>query len=230
MKRALLSALVVGMLAECAFSSMSFTFNKDAALMLTEISHSPSGVGIISGLLVATDDPGEYDPYAGMQGQVGYAGLLDATKAQKTAWMRIGATDTSTHKVDSVLGTALGTLATHSLASYDEYHLFLANDDNSDWSFRLFTIVGDTNPVTRESSAWTLLHPGEHTTLSLDLTGLDLTYVAGIGVDIGGLLNNVLPNPSDPDVFHFSVVSVPTAVILGLFGLGTAGLKLRKYA
>jgi hypothetical protein len=36
--------------------------------------------------------------------------------------------------------------------------------------------------------------------------------------------------PSDPDAYHISVVPVPGAVLLGILGLGVAGIKLRKYA
>jgi len=226
MKRVLLSALVVGLLAGQASAGLSFTFNKSAALMLQEISHSPSS-GVFSDLYLVTTDLDAYSGDSGMRGQVGYMGLLDATKTQKEAWMRIGATSTTSPTVDSVLGTALGTAPTHNLAAYDEYRLFLANDNNSNWWVQLFIETATTN--SRQSGQVTL-GPGESTTLRLDLTGLSaLNNVTAIGFDIGGTMTGGV-NPSDPDVFHISAVPVPAASILGLLGLGVAGLKLRKYA
>jgi len=230
-RRALLSILAVGLLADHAFASaVSFTFNKEAALMLTKISHSPSG-GIFSQLLFVTDDPAEYG--GAMPGVVGYVGVLDATKAQKFAWMRIGADDdptTAAPDAGDVIGEALGTAHTHDLSAYDEYHLFVGNDDNSNWSVRLFVATGSAGPTFYESG-WTLLPPGEHTTLSLDLTGVaGLDYTTGIGFDIGATMTGGV-NPSDPDVFHISTVSVqapaqvpaPGALALTLFGLAGLG-------
>jgi hypothetical protein len=230
-KRASLFALlawVVGLLAGPASAGMfTFTLNHDAAMMLTEISHDPTGSKIYSKLYPVTDDPAEYDSTAGMRGVVGYVGLLDAAKSPKDAWMRIGANATTTPKdAGDVIGAVLGG-HTHDLTGYGTYNLFLANDDNSDWWVRLFIDTG-SDPV-RESGS-KLLHPGDTTTLSLDLTGLGLSHVTAIGFDIGGLLNNVVPNPSDPDFFHVSAVPVPAGVLLGFLGLSAAGLGLRKLA
>src|SRR3990172_3339934 len=109
MRRALLlSVLAAGALGGQAFAGLSLTLNRDAALMLTEISHNPSGLGIISDLLFVTEDAGKYDPHAGMQGQVGYVGLLDATTTQKHAWMRIGADAATPKDAGDVIGAVLG--------------------------------------------------------------------------------------------------------------------------
>jgi hypothetical protein len=232
MRGVLLLTFVVCLLAGRATADLSFTLNEGAALMLTEISHSPTGVGIMSDLYLVTDDPDEYDSETGMMGQVGYVGLLDATKNQKTAWMRIGSTNSTSPTVEHVIGTALATGDTDDLSDYTEYSLFVANDNNSDWMLKLWI---NTDSGGRESGS-TVLSPGDYTTLSLDLTGsgLNLANVTGIGFDVGGDMTGTKGgknNPSDPDVFHISsVVPVHAAVILGILGLSVAGWKLRKFA
>ena len=64
--------------------------------------------------------------------------------------------------------------------------------------------------------------------------GLDLSTITDIGIRIQGNMIGLTPGnsdyPSNPDAFHFSVVPVPAAVLLGILGLSVAGIKLRKHA
>ena len=50
------------------------------------------------------------------------------------------------------------------------------------------------------------------------------------GFRVMGLMTGQDGNPSQGDAFHVSVVPVPGAILLGLLGLGAAGIKLRKFA
>jgi hypothetical protein len=232
MKRVLLSVLVVGLFAWPASANM-FTLNHDAAMMLWEISHDPVGpTHPVSELWLVTDSPAAYG--SGMQYQVGFMGVLHANPtANPFAWMRLGGDGTTTNGADDVIGAALGTAPTSDLSAFDTYYLPFGNDDNSKWSARLFLATSGGGTYT---SDWTEVAIGNSAVLQLSLAGVsDLTHVTGIGFDLGGTMNGgaiggVPGNPSNPDDFHVSVVPVPAALILGLLGMGAAGLKLRRFA
>lgn len=227
MKRALLMALVVGLLAGSASANM-FTLNHDAAMMLTDIGHESDGTFDRSSMdsSMPTDDWHDYGPH--MQGAVGFTGMLGADGATYAA-MLIGANTSTLHKPADVIEAAVGSSSHgNSLQGYDTYSLFIANDNNSDWTFKLYleTVGGNTY-----SSGTIQLSPGQNTVLSITLGNvLNVDNVTGIGFEIQGLFNGQGKAPSNGDDFHVSVVPVPAASILGLLGLGAAGLRLRKHA
>jgi len=95
--------------------------------------------------------------------------------------------------------------------------LFVSNDDNNDpWGVRLY-LAGVSYVV----PSFTILDPGDQTFLSLSFTPGTVTEF-GFEVDY--------PRVTGSDNFHISVVPVPAALILGLLGMGAAGLRLRRFA
>ena len=95
-----------------------------------------------------------------------------------------------------------------------------------------YTDAPFNEPDNYYENGWTLLHGGEGIVLSIDLTGVaNLDHVTNIGFNVGSNMGVTGANwPSNPDIFHVSIVPVPAAFILGLLGLGAAGIKMRKYA
>lgn len=102
--------------------------------------------------------------------------------------------------------------------SYDGYQLFVANDNDDPWQVTLY-VDG------LESLASVNLLPGESGTLAWNF-GEELTLAEN--TFIGLTLQSGI---SRTDYFHMSVsaVPVPAAVVIGMLGLGVAGLKLRKF-
>jgi hypothetical protein len=217
---ALLSVLVVGLLAGQASGGPSFTLDKDSAMKLIAVEWSdatwPFGFNRFGG---ATDDASMYGG-GPMQGVVGYIGILDDTNADSFASVRIGAKDYP--------GGVTAVIGTHDLSGYDDYELFLANDNDDPWEVKLYV---ETSSDYRENANWMTLTSGSHTTLTLGFTGLGgLTDVTDIGFLVAGSFQ-AAGGPSDPDVFHISAVAVPApgAFMLVLLGLGI-GLKWRRCA
>ena len=100
--------------------------------------------------------------------------------------------------------------------SYDGFELWLANDNDDNWEVALYVEGQGT-------SAFTALAPQTSSTLTLDFGSL---FALNETTDLGFIVRNTTKG----DAFHISaVVPTPVAVLLGLLGLGTAGLKLRKY-
>ena len=161
-----------------------------------------------------TDGTIAFDVYgAVMQGAVGYVGQIaeDPGDGDVFASMWIGAT-----------GATLGIVG-----SYDGYSAWVSNDDDDAWSVRLIANVGTGDIY----SNWATLNPGANTTLSMNFALTDFsTSLGGLGFQIQGTFDGASLSPSNPDFFHLSAVPTPTAVLLGILGLGAVGIKLRKYA
>ena len=235
--------IILGIAALCLSVSPAmadpFTLNKDAAMMLWNVFENPEN--ITSQLLMVTDDPTVYG--ASMSGQVGFVGTIyDSDSGSPFAQMGIGAnfwgisTTGSGATTAQVIGAALGTAPTNSLVGFDKYELYLENDNDDIWLVNIYLNTGYTDPPWNHpnnwyDNGWTVLNPHSSVTLSIDLTSVaNLGYVTNIGFQIGSNMTGSGGYPSNPDVFHVSIVPVPAAVLLGILGLGVAGLKLRKYA
>ncbi len=107
--------------------------------------------------------------------------------------------------------------------------IYAENDNDDHWEVQLFyeaTPGGD-----KDSGAFAHLSPGQSTWLSIS-DAVNLADVTKLGIRVQGhnMGGSNVGEPSNPDTFHTSVVPVPGAVLLGMLGLGAAGVKLRKFA
>jgi hypothetical protein len=101
--------------------------------------------------------------------------------------------------------------------SYTGFSLFLANDNDDPWQATLY-IEGQASP------AFVSLDPGTGSTF---VWSFSEPVTLAEDTDIGFIVQS---SASRSDVFHMSaVVPAPVAVVLGMLGLGVAGLKLRKF-
>jgi hypothetical protein len=163
---------------------------------------------------VSSTDPVAYG--ASMQGVVGYAGWLwDLGDSDSLASMKIGAMGTA----------ALSSIQT--AGSYTDFQLFLANDDDDPWAVQLYTDAGSTSYF----SGFTTLPGGTSSTLTLSFgTPIDFAQVTDIGFEVRGDFSS--GKPSNPDVFHISVVPqsipAPGALLLALVGIGSIRLGRRR--
>jgi len=216
MKRFLLFWMVIALFAGQAWAA-TLSLTAGNALTLDDWWYSDP-----AGFNMAADPTTSTVAYGGpMQYQVGLYGLLDDTDADdgdKLAWVKWGTPD--------VVPQAVG---------FSRYALDAANDNQSIWDTRLFLTQGTSEYV----SPWVSLAAGQSARLVLDFAteGVDAsTAVDDIGLYIrGNLIGTGIPGdpyPSDGDAYHVSVayVPVPTAIILGLLGVGVACVKLRKHA
>lgn len=218
MKRFVLISIVVVIFAGQA-SAAIYELNKTTAKYFQQTSViSSTDIGNLG--LVIDKSPGTVyysDGSVGssfgtsMQGAVGYVATLgDGPDPDQLGTILIGSTST---------GVVSGT--------YSKYRAYVANDNDDPWQIALY--VDDGSAITLSSFATVL--PNENTWITLDL-GSDVDFsTLDLGIAVRGTFTG-LPSaqPSNPDIFHVSVVPVPAAVLLGILGLGVAGLKLRKHA
>ncbi|UCD30437.1 MAG: hypothetical protein JSV03_08215 [Planctomycetota bacterium] len=202
-------------------SAAMYTLSQSYALTLDDIYYSDDGY-------MSSNSPTTsnliYNNNGPMQGIVGFYGTLDDIDidGNALALVKLGA--------GYDLGLNLGG------SGYTDYTLFVANDNQSIWDVRLFITIGGTE----YTSDWVSLSAHDSTNLTLNFAGKGITDamladVEDIGFYIQGDLKYVEgvydDYPTDPDGYHISIlVPTPTAVILGILGLGVVGVKLRKYA
>lgn len=151
--------------------------------------------------------------YAAMTGAVGFSGNLSDLNTDGVASVSIGANQTA---------AGLSELAGGSL--YEGVNLTIANDDQQEWEYKLYANSFSTSYET----SWVSLAGGTATTLSLDFGMADQIYDLGFVVQFNQTTTGGGTNFTDD--FHTSVVPVPGALLIGMLGLGSAGLRLRRYA
>ena len=231
MKKILFFSLVVGLLTTQASADM-YIMDSGTAINLRPILSSWSdGFNILNNVSYIGSNPGGPPPdkvfgLASAYGAthdmfylVGFKGSLNDLDTDGDDWasVDIGAADNT----NSVL-TAL-----QSLTSFDEYGLYVANDNAETWQYKLYAEFDDGSGGTDrfDSPSWTPIDAPGHTFLTLDF-GADKAF--NTLKDIGFTIKT--GPDSTGDTFHTSVVPVPAAVLLGMLGMGVAGLKLRKHA
>ena len=146
---------------------------------------------------------------------VGFGGVLE-----------IGTSD------DGFADATIGLNYTLDLSSYTEGFLLpIANDNGDTWQYQAYVTNGTgTNATTAYSSGWATLPMDTATALFVpwDINAFTATSSVGFIIQWNQSIPANLTKLGDK--FATSVVPVPAAVILGMLGLGVAGLKLRKYA
>jgi hypothetical protein len=128
---------------------------------------------------------------------------------------------------------SLGLISPGLSGPYDGFVLPVINDDDDIWLYRSYvtTVTGgipDDSASTMYSGWSTGLGKGQHANLVSLTPGLDYSTVTGIGFEMRWARS--LNDGAIQDFYATSVVPVPAAVILGILGMGVAGLKLRKFA
>ena len=109
--------------------------------------------------------------------------------------------------------------------TFGGFVLPISNDDNQIWRYQSYVTVG----ATTYTSGWAqLTHEAQSALLANIGSDTDFANVTGIGFMIEWKPS--VNGYSASDDYHASVVPVPAAVIMGLLGLGVAGLKLRRFA
>ena len=217
MKRVLIFCVVIGLFAGQASAAPYFldepTARSFTELTVTSVPPNPPGTATLQ---LVIDNPGLalspvylnigwIDPDGPLPGLYGETMQLEVAFAGHMIGIQPG---------DYVLsiGTAGG------LAGFDSLVIPIANDNDDVYRYHAF--VSYNNMFTTVQ--------GPALDLAEDTKGT-VSVAVGAGVTHFGFDIDLL-GPSSSDDFHTSVVPVPAAVILGILGLGVAGLKLRKYA
>ncbi len=201
MKHILLSVAAVCLLAGQASAGL-YTLDYSTALTFNKLAGSGLLNGVYDGLATPPNQWEYQNPW--LPAQAYPSPMLGdvgfvGSLSGNQSWMRIGAT---------------GTFGTGTTSSFGAW---LGNDDQSAWEVRL---VANNTP----ESTWTSISPGQFLWFDMPVSG-PLTM---IGFEVR-LNTGLTPTPSPSDSFNISAVPIPAAVLLGMLGLGVAGMKLRKF-
>ena len=218
MKRILLFALVIGLLAVQANAAL---FELDAATaddmrLITSMTDDYATLWFVGYNTNPDIDyiPADPDIYGSDTNifQVGFTGNISDTDDDTEASAYIGLTST----ID--------------LSTYDEGFLLpIANDNADTWQYKAYVTAGtDPSSNTVVSTNWLKLPADVPGVVSVGYNATAFTSASTLGFIIKWDTDD--NDDKTGDQFATSVVPVPAAVILGILGLGVAGLKLRKYA
>jgi len=201
MKRVLLTVLLVGLLAGQASAGM-YTLTDSVAKDFRQKSTAidPSR----HQLYLVIDTPGTPGSYIDWQYSAGWDKYGPPMKLDVVFLGQLADTEVMQ------IGKA------GDLAGYDSFGMYVANDDDDWWSVRPYLKGATYTPP-----SLTNLDPGA-------LAFISLSGWTGTVTEFGFELNYEGQRVSDN--FHVSVVPIPAALILGLLGMGAAGLKLRRFA
>jgi len=225
MKRFLLVTLVIGLLGGQANAAL-FEMDAATAADMRQVGSAISGTGALE--YVGYNDgqnPGDevygptWDAYDAdsMIYAVGFSGdLRDDSSSGGLVSLTIGLYDG---------GASLGLAG-----DYNRFSLPIANDNDDVWQYRAYVTVNDTTTTYSDGGSWISLDPDTSTALIVDLGLVDIDFADVTGIGFQVQWDRSLNEGRRGDFFSTSVVPVPGAVLLGLLGLGVAGIKLRKYA
>ena len=126
----------------------------------------------------------------------------------------------------------IGLNYTIDLSKYDEGFLLpIANDNGDTWQYKAYVTAGtDVTTNTVESTSWLTLDQDSAGAVWVGYDSSAFTQSSSLGFMIRWDQSIPANLNKTGDQFATSVVPVPAAVILGMLGLGVAGLKLRKFA
>lgn len=207
MKRVLLTVLVVGLLATQASASM-YTLDRNTADTFRQLGSD----GVHNELYLVINNPG-----LAAGDIVWQVAGDDSTNYGADMQLAVGFVGNLSSTKVMTLGVA-GDLPGNDGTSVNSFGAHFANDDNNDaWAVSLYVKEG----LTSFASPFKTLSPGTVQFVSLEFTPGTVTEF-GFQVDYAASTGS--------DDFHISVVPVPAALILGLLGMGAAGLKLRRFA
>jgi len=211
MKRKLITVLCVAVFCMCgsaAFADLNlYELTREDALAMTNIVQDEGDGGTSVGSLSIHDGPD--DSYKVMSGMVGF-----------TAWLE------DTDGDDITIAKIYCDLSINA-SPYDGITSYFENDDDDIWSVQMYYKIGDAEYI---SGDFVELATGESTYLTI-LGSVETDSITEYGFRVmGNMIGGTSGYPSNPDFFHISVVPVPGAILLGLLGLGAAGIKLRKFA
>lgn len=215
-------ALLVG--ATPAFAGI-FTIDTPTAALFGDkgVSAGDSGsleyTGYSPGTLAANKISGTAAIYGAipMVYNVGFAGSIQDTDNSGFADIYIGVSNVSAAGGPAILDGSVTGL-----------ELAISNDNQQIWNYRLYAKEAGG---THYSDTWLSLPAGDQSTLDLAFVGgYDGSDVTEFGFVVQFEKATTGGGTNLSDDFHTSVVPVPGALLIGLLGLGTAGMKLRKRA
>jgi hypothetical protein len=227
MKKFILICIVFGLFAGQASASL-YEMDIATARQLRDVSWSDTSsfganilkyVGVKPGDSTVTPDYGigVYGATNPMYYDVGFVGDLTDNTGNS-----IGGPDGFANVLIGAAGTPALTTINNLSGSLTIFTMPISNDNDDFWEYKLYVHTA-TNIY---ETAWTPINAGNQLTLSVG-AGVPFSSITDIGF---GVQLNVASQGATSDDFHTSVVPTPAAVLLGVLGLGVAGLKLRKHA